>query len=264
MWEEFRAKVQGAAVLESLLREEPLDLFLCCSSLTAVVGGVGQSVYCAANAYLDALAQAGRKQGRRMVSVNFDRWRHVGMAIKAEAVMKTLGVGESELDGMNELESAEVLRRITQELDLPQVVQSIRDLPALIAASAQATALNRGIRSQPDRATAGGSTPSLLPESREELERQLETVWCQVLGLKQVGREQDFFQAGGESLAALQILNRVQELYHLEVSLRDFFSAPTVSRLAATIHAAQQSGAREEAGIVPVPRATRRLRNVPA
>ena len=264
VWEEFRAKVQGAAVLESLLREEPLDLFLCCSSLTAVVGGVGQSVYCAANAYLDALAQAGRKQGRRMVSVNFDRWRHVGMAIKAEAVMKTLGVGESELDGMNELESAEVLRRITQELDLPQVVQSIRDLPALIVASAQATALNRGIRSQPDRATAGGSTPSLLPESREELERQLETVWCQVLGLKQVGREQDFFQAGGESLAALQILNRVQELYHLEVSLRDFFSAPTVSRLAATIHAAQQSGAREEAGIVPVPRATRRLRNVPA
>lgn len=262
--EELRAKVQGAAVLDSLLRDEPLDLFLCCSSLTAVVGGIGQSTYCAANAYLDAWAHAGRRAGRRMLSVNFDRWRHVGMAIKAEAVMRTLGAGESELDGMNEEESREVLRRLMQGVEVAQVVHSIRELPAVLATAAKPIVLNQAPRSRPDHAMAAASSASAVPEGPEELERQLEGLWRQVLGVELTGREQDFFQAGGESLAALQILNRIQELYRIEVSLRDFFSAPTVSGLAAIIRAAQASGAREDTGIVPVPRATRRLRGVPA
>lgn len=264
VWEEFRAKVLGAAVLDELFREEPLDLLLFCSSLTAVVGGIGQSAYCAANAYLDALAQSGRHAGRRMLSVNFDRWRHVGMAIKAEAVMRTLGVGDAELDGMTEQESREVVRRVLQGPDLAQLVQSIRDLPALIATAAQPRALNGALQSHVGMNRAEASSPTAVPEGREELERQLEGLWRQVLGAEQIGREQDFFQAGGESLAALQLLNRVQELYRLEVSLRDFFSAPTISGLAVTIRAAQASGAREEAGIVPVPRASRRLRSVTA
>jgi acyl carrier protein len=199
-----------------------------------------------------------------MLSVNFDRWRHVGMAIKAEAVMQTLGAGESELDGMNEEESAEVLRRLMQGVELAQVVQSIRDLPGVIAAAAKPTALNAALLVGTDCEMTAASFASAVPEGTEELERQLEELWRQVLGVELTGREQDFFKAGGESLAALQILNRVQELYRLEVSLRDFFSAPTVSGLAATIRTAQASGPREETGIVPVPRATRRLRGVPA
>ncbi|ODT46238.1 MAG: hypothetical protein ABS70_01230 [Nitrospira sp. SCN 59-13] len=264
VWEEFRAKVQGAAVLDSLLREEPLDLFLSCSSLTAVVGGLGQSAYCAANAYLDAFAHAGRRAGRRMLSVNFDRWRHVGMAIKAEAVMRTLGAAEFDLDGMNQAESQEVLRCILQGPDLAQVVQSIRDLPAVIAGSVQPATSNKTAHTYQHQATTAGNSPSAIPEGREDLERQLEELWRQVLGLKQVGLEQDFFQAGGESLAALQILNRVQELYRLEVSLREFFAAPTVAGLASTIRAAQASGARDGTAIVSVPRASRRLRGVSA
>jgi len=264
VWEEFRAKVLGAAVLEELFREEPLDLLLFCSSLTAVVGGIGQSAYCAANAYLDALAQAGRSAGRRMRSVNFDRWRHVGMAVKAEAVMRTLGASEAELDGMTEQESREVVRRMLRGPDLAQLVQSIRDLPALMATAGRAPALDGALQAHSGMARSAASSPRPVPEDREELERQLEGLWRQVLGVEQLGREQDFFQAGGESLAALQILNRVQELYRLEVSLRDFFSAPTVAGLAATIRAAQASGARGDAGIVPVPRASRRLRSVTA
>lgn len=199
-----------------------------------------------------------------MLSVNFDRWRHVGMAIKAEAVMRTLGAGESELDGMNEEESREVLRRLMQGVEVAQVVQSIRELPAVLATAAKPIVLNQAPRSRPDHAMAAASSASAVPEGPEELERQLEGLWHQVLGVELTGREQDFFQAGGESLAALQILNRIQELYRIEVSLRDFFSAPTVSGLAAIIRAAQASGACEDTGIVPVPRATRRLRGVPA
>ncbi|MGC3975795.1 MAG: phosphopantetheine-binding protein [Nitrospira sp.] len=165
---------------------------------------------------------------------------------------------------MDDAESQEVLRCILQGADLAQVVQSIRDLPAVIAKSAQQTTLNEAARLYRNRATRAGAPLAVIPEGPDELERQLEGLWRQVLGLEQVGLDQDFFQAGGESLAALQILNRVQELYRLEVSLREFFSAPTVAGLASTIRAARASGTGDGTTIVPVPRATRRLRGVSA
>ena len=264
VWEEFRAKVQGAAVIDALFRNQPLELLLFCSSLTAVAGGVGQSAYCAANAFLDALAHAGRREARRVISVNFDRWRHIGMARQAEATLRALGAAESDLDGMDAVEGQEVLRRIIAGPDLAQVVQSIRDLPAVMASVPHLGQLDREGFSQKDK-----SPDELLPGSFGEveiegLEAQLATLWRQVLGLEHVGLEGDFFQLGGESLSALQILNRIQELHHVELSLREFLSAPTIHGLAGQIRTAQAAGRRKEQGIVPVPRDGRRLRGVSA
>ena len=98
----------------------------------------------------------------------------------------------------------------------------------------------------------------------EGLEAQRATLWRQVLGLEHVGLEGDFCQLGGESLSALQILNRIQELHHVELSLREFLSAPTIHGLAGQIRTAQAAGRRKEQGIVPVPREGRRLRGVSA
>jgi acyl transferase domain-containing protein len=77
-------KVRGALVLDELLREDKLDFFLLCSSINAVVGGPGQSDYCAANAFLDAFAhERMRRSGDLTVSVNWDTWSETGMAVAA-------------------------------------------------------------------------------------------------------------------------------------------------------------------------------------
>ena len=49
-------KVTGTQVLERVLAGRQLDFLMLCSSLTGVLGGVGQVDYCGANAYLDAFA----------------------------------------------------------------------------------------------------------------------------------------------------------------------------------------------------------------
>jgi len=49
-------KVLGVEVLDEASREIPLDFFILCSSISAVMGNVGQADYAAANAYLDAFA----------------------------------------------------------------------------------------------------------------------------------------------------------------------------------------------------------------
>ncbi len=75
-------KVQGTLALQEALAGEPLDFFVLCSSVAALLGGFGQVDYCGANAFLDAYARwAGAPSSGRLVSVNWDAWREVGMAV---------------------------------------------------------------------------------------------------------------------------------------------------------------------------------------
>lgn len=75
------AKTHGTLVLDQACRFEELDFVLLCSSLTSVLGGPGQSDYCAANAFLDGYAQLQRQTtGAQVSSVAWDTWRGVGMA----------------------------------------------------------------------------------------------------------------------------------------------------------------------------------------
>ena len=75
-------KVAGTQALGQALEGLPLDFFVLCSSTTALFGGGGQVDYCAANAYLDAFAREyARRTGTFTVSIGWDAWRDVGMAV---------------------------------------------------------------------------------------------------------------------------------------------------------------------------------------
>lgn len=75
-------KVKGTQVLANALKDMPLDFFVLCSSLISISGGFGRVDYCAANAFLDAFAQYNTsKHGTFTVSINWDTWQGVGMAV---------------------------------------------------------------------------------------------------------------------------------------------------------------------------------------
>ncbi|MGW0793029.1 SDR family NAD(P)-dependent oxidoreductase, partial [Streptomyces sp. NPDC002911] len=73
------AKVAGAAHLDSLLGDTPLDAFIVFSSIAGVWGSGNQSAYSAGNAYLDALALRRRGQDRTATSVAWGAWAGGGM-----------------------------------------------------------------------------------------------------------------------------------------------------------------------------------------
>ncbi|MET5013355.1 ketoreductase domain-containing protein, partial [Burkholderia pseudomallei] len=57
------AKVHGARHLFDQLAGDPPVFIVLCSSLAAVVGGLGLAVYAAANGYMDAVAPRWRQRG---------------------------------------------------------------------------------------------------------------------------------------------------------------------------------------------------------
>ncbi|HWM83312.1 MAG TPA: type I polyketide synthase [Pseudolabrys sp.] len=76
----LRGKAHGAWLLHDLTRDLPLDFFILYSAAGVVLGAPGQGLYSAANAQLDALAEARRAVGLPALSVAWGAWADAGMA----------------------------------------------------------------------------------------------------------------------------------------------------------------------------------------
>jgi len=84
----------------------------------------------------------------------------------------------------------------------------------------------------------GSSRPNLLTSyepPQTALQAQLADLWAAILRLDRVGIHDNFFELGGNSLLVNQVLSRVADLFHIRLSPREFFNAPTVSELSIKI-----------------------------
>ncbi|MEG3918021.1 amino acid adenylation domain-containing protein [Microcoleus sp. T3_A4] len=84
--------------------------------------------------------------------------------------------------------------------------------------------------------------PEIRPEleltfvaPRTPLEEILANIWAEVLGIKRIGINDNFFNLGGHSLLATQIISRIGASLAVEVPLRHLFESPTIASLAEQI-----------------------------
>ncbi|MCK3667347.1 amino acid adenylation domain-containing protein [Photorhabdus noenieputensis] len=66
---------------------------------------------------------------------------------------------------------------------------------------------------------------------RNALETQLCTIWQDVLGLKRIGVEDNFFRIGGDSIVSIQLVSKLRQA-GFSLQVKSIFEAPTVARLA--------------------------------
>jgi acyl carrier protein len=234
-------KVDGSVALaDALGAVENCDFLILCSSLNAVLGGIGQVDYCAANAFQDALANAriGRT-GPRVVSINWDAWEEAGMAVRYGHV----ALGESFLpeviqDGLSSDDGARMLVRALAT-GLPQVIVSTRDFPRRVERWYSPVKTERPtvpVAATPlldQHARPDIGTPFVAP--RDDVEARVAAIWQELLGLAQVGVNDSFFDLGGHSLLGLRLTAQLRDTFQIECSLQQLFEAPTVAELAALV-----------------------------
>ena len=88
---------------------------------------------------------------------------------------------------------------------------------------------------------------------RTQLEHALAAIWRELLGLDSIGIEDRFFDLGGDSIHAAQMLARVYSSFGAEISFEDFFARPTIVALDAMLAGSRAA----TTGGAPIPVAPR-------
>jgi acyl carrier protein len=83
-------------------------------------------------------------------------------------------------------------------------------------------------RPEIDRAMV--NTAFVAPET--DVEQYLADIWSDVLNLDRVGIHDNFFDLGGDSIATIQVMMRVSQIFQTDIRLFELFNSPTIAQLA--------------------------------
>jgi acyl transferase domain-containing protein/thioesterase domain-containing protein/acyl carrier protein len=132
-------------------------------------------------------------------------------------------------------EGVDALDRILAARLGPQVVASSVDVGAWVAEVDREALGPAG--------SAGGAGPQFerpdlgvaFVEPATPVERRIAAIWSELLGVAAVGRDDDFFELGGQSLIAIRLMTRLQREFGVRLQLSDIFELQTLRSLAAAI-----------------------------
>lgn len=112
---------------------------------------------------------------------------------------------------------------------LPSTITRVAAIPKAATGKVQRTNLHREF--------ATSRSEDAAPA--DAIERSLAAIFSDVLGTATVGRHDNFFACGGDSLKAAQVVSRIHAQYGVELPVPVLFEHPTVAALAARTHAAK-------------------------
>jgi acyl transferase domain-containing protein/acyl carrier protein len=239
----FAAKVGGAQVIAELLDELPAGqapgFCLLFSSTSSILGGLAFGSYAAANAALTAFGLARQVTGAvagpprtRWIAASWDTWAGtldridsgVGAAMAAHAMTSQEG-----LEAFDRLLRGPEPAPIVVAAGLQDRLPQVSSVPAEVPAGPAVARFPR-----PD-------LPEPYAPPLTATQRRLAQVWSSVLGVDPIGTRDNFFDLGGNSLVALQMLTLARKEFGITLPSVTLFEAPTVHALAEILDASGAS-----------------------
>ncbi|MFF7756318.1 SDR family NAD(P)-dependent oxidoreductase [Streptomyces sp. NPDC007971] len=244
----MRPKVDAAWHLHELTRHLDLDTFVLFSSIAGVWGNPGQANYAAGNTFLDALAAHRRQQGLPAVSLAWGPWEK-GMAGELtegdrQRMSRQGMLPLSDADGLALFDAATARTEpllVAARLDLA-AIRGSREIQPLLSV------LAGGVRpSGPARRTVGETTADgqnvlaerlagVSPVERQEALREMIAAQAAlVLGMSgpdSIDAERSFRDVGFDSLTAVELRNRLNNVTGQRLSATAVFDYPTPTALA--------------------------------
>ncbi|WP_234319196.1 type I polyketide synthase [Streptomyces sp. NRRL F-2305] len=240
----LRPKTDAAFHLDELTRESELTAFVLFSSLAGTLGGTGQGSYAAANAYLDALAQARRDRGLPATSVAWGLWGGDSLAAGATSerlVRNGLPAMDPELavDALWQALDDDETRLVVSDFAWDRFVRAYTALrPSALLGDLPEV---RGVLAE-NAAAPGGGGDGLAArlaalsdaERTEELAGLVRSCAAGVLGHDDpaaIEPERAFKDLGFDSLTAVELRDRLAGATGLRLPVTLVFDHPTTTAL---------------------------------
>jgi acyl transferase domain-containing protein/acyl carrier protein len=226
---QFAAKVQGMIVLDRVLEGGALDFCFVCSSLSAILGGIGFAAYAAANQFLDAYVhQHNRRDGTPWISVDWDAWDFGGRMVVGDRRAALADLAMTPEEGQRAF-------ALALESGATRLVHSTGDLQSRYC---RWVALEPG-QAEPALGPAAHARPALTTAyvpAGTQYEKQIAAIWQDVLGVEDVGIFDNFFDLGGDSMLGMQVISRMREAFSVSIPAVALYEAPTVNALVEYLH----------------------------
>lgn len=96
--------------------------------------------------------------------------------------------------------------------------------------------LNNDIDTGTDNVKISTGTETGVVLHSDSYSEKIAGIWNLVIGRKEIEFDDNFFEIGGHSLLALQVLTRIKEVLGFNISLKNFMDNPTINKLSALIN----------------------------
>ena len=197
----FKPKIDGSIVLAKILKNKKLDFVVFASSLTAIVGGIGQVDYCSANLFLDRFLETRPfSQCDRVISINWNSWEDIGMAAEVDERKK-----HHQLYQGNSISSFKAIEVMIE------ILSGVRG--SVVVSRYSPKEERKRIK---DFFSIESRKSDLYKEDYGDI---LVSIWKKILGVDQVKVDDDFYSLGGDSLLAIDLLEEIDKKFSINLSL---------------------------------------------
>ncbi len=238
-----KAKTQELLVLEEVLREHQPDFCLLLNSLAQEVGGSESIFDSAAAHFLNAFT-------RKLQRTTVTPWITLNWELRNESEREEAQTKDYIEDrpgfAIKLEESMEAFSQVVRLRQPLQVIVCPTDPRGYISQKTRAPA---AFVSEPAPIKEAAPTSHDRQNLREEYlpprnkkERIIAEVWKELLGVKQLGVHDNFFDMGGHSLLAIQVMRRLSEILKIKLPPNRLIKIPTVAGLANSISKPETNG----------------------
>ncbi len=244
-WEDYKyvmsPKVSGCINLYQVLHRNKLDFFIMLSSITSILGNVGQSNYAAANCFMNSFATFLNQQNKNGFVQCWGPWEGAGMA------SDKMTLANMDMMGMEAIMKADGKRIICDFFANPYELMLIADINwDKFVKNASGSVVKKLLSDLVSvAATPAGEVESNIsfkerlasmnkPQIVELLINEIKKLCSKIMDydISAIDADNSFKELGADSLMIFSMRTEINQLLHININVAAFYNYPTITLLA--------------------------------